>query len=203
MSEGIVYVLTHPAMDGYVKIGRTDNLPERLRNLFNTSLPAPFDCYYAARVADAETVERSIHEVFGDKRVHPKREFFAVDPHRVRTALQMVAVEEVNTTGISEQEDVNAAKKVDEVRERRDRFTFEEVEIPAGTVLTFIDQPDVTCTVVNERPARVEFNGRVTSLSRSAREVLGREYGVNGILYWCHGDETLSELREAKTTAVD
>ena len=197
MSEGIVYVLIHEAMPGYCKIGRTTNLPERLRSLFNSSIPVPFQCFYAARVADMETVETSLHEVFGDKRVHPKREFFAVDPHRVKVALQLVALSEVNDAGVSEQEDVDAAKKVDEVRERRDRFTFEEVDIPAGTVLTFSGRPEITCTVVSDRPPRVEFNGEVTSLSRSAREVLDREYGVNGVLYWCHGNETISELREA------
>lgn len=196
MSEGIVYVLTHDAMPGYCKIGRTGNLPERLRSLSNSSIPGPFNCYYAAKVVDMETVERSIHEVFGDKRVHKNREFFTVDPYRVKVALQMVAIVEVNDSGVAEQEDVEAAKKVDEVRERRDRFNFNEVAITAGTVLTFIDQPDITCTVVNQRPAQVEFNGEVTSLSRSAQEVLEREYGVNGILYWCHGEETLSELRE-------
>ena len=198
MSEGIVYVLTHSAMDGYVKIGRTDNLPERLRNLFNSSVPAPFDCYFAARVADMETVERSLHEVFGDKRVHPRREFFTADPHRVRVALQMVALDEVTPGGIAEPEDVAAAAKVNEARERRDRFNFEEVGVAVGTVLTFIDQPEVTCTTVSDNPPRVEFNDQVTSLSRSAQEVLGKDYGVNGILYWCYGEETLSEIRDAK-----
>lgn len=193
MSEGIVYVLTHEAMPGYVKIGRTTNLPARLRSLSNTSVPGPFHCYYAARVADMETVERSLHEVFGDQRVH--REFFTVDPHRVKVALQLVALTEVNDAGESEQEDVEAAKKVDEVRERRDPFSFADLGIEVGTVLTFIDQPAVTCTVVGLRPPRVEFNDEPMSLSGSAREVLGKGYGVNGFLYWCHGEETLSELR--------
>ena len=203
MSEGIVYILTHSAMDGYVKIGRTDNLPERLRSLFNSSLPAPFDCYYAARVSDMETVERSLHEVFGDRRVHPRREFFIADPHRVRAALQMVALAEVNAAGASEQDDVAAAVKADEVRERKEKFSFADVDMDAGTVLTFLDRPEVTCTVVSQRPPRVEFAGRVMSLSGSAREVLEKNYGVNGILYWCHGGETLSEIREAKTPPVD
>ena len=196
MSEGIIYILTHPAMDGYVKIGRTDNLPERLRSLFNSSVPAPFTCYYAARVSDMETVERNIHEVFGDRRVHSRREFFTADPHRIRVALQMVALEEVNAGGIPEQDDAESVERANEARERRDRFNFEEVGIKLGEVLTFIDQPDVTCTVVSERPPRVEFRDRVMSLSASAKEVLQRDYSINGILYWCHGDETLSELRD-------
>ena len=196
MSEGIVYILTHPAMDGYVKIGRTDNLPDRLRSLFNTSVPAPFNCYFAAKVSDMEAVEQSIHEVFGDRRVHPRREFFTADPHRVRVALQMVALEEVNASGIPEQDDVESVERANEARERRDRFNFEEVGIKLGEVLTFTNQPEVTCTVVNERPPRVEFRGREMSLSASAREVLQKGYSINGILYWCHGDETLSELRD-------
>lgn len=198
MSEGVIYILTHEAMPGYVKVGRTDNLTERLRTLFNSSLPAPFDCYYAARVSDMETVEHSIHEVFGDRRVHQRREFFITDPHRVKVAIQMVALAEVTPSGIEEPEDVAAALKVNEARERRDRFNFTEVDIEVGTVLTFLDRPNITCIVVTQRPAEVEFNGKVTSLSRSAQEVLEKSYGVNGILYWCHGDETLSEIRDAK-----
>lgn len=196
MAEGIVYILINDAMPGYAKIGRTTNLHERIRSLSNSSLPVTFECFYAARVADMESVERSLHEGFGDTRVHPRREFFTADPHRVRTVLQMVALEEVTATGITEQDEVEAIEIVEEVRERRDRFNFEEVRIPVGTVLTFSGRPDVTCTVVNERPAQVEFNGQVTSTSKSAQEVLGKNYRVNGNLYWCHGDKTLWDIRD-------
>ena len=191
-TEGIVYVLTNPAMDGYVKIGRTGNLPERLRTLFNGSLPVPFDCYYAARVADAVAVEQSIHEIFGDTRVNPRREFFTADPHRVRTALQMVALEEVNADGTVEREDVTAVNKVT----RRGRVNFRRLGIPVGTELTFIDRPDVICTVSSQDLGQVEFEGLETSLSASAQEVLGKNYGVNGMLYWMHEGQTLSELRD-------
>lgn len=88
--EGIVYALENPAMPGYVKIGMTDNLDQRMRQLFGSSaVPVPFTCYYAARVQNPVSVERSLHEIFGDKRAHPRREFFEInDPNRVATAIQ-------------------------------------------------------------------------------------------------------------------
>ena len=52
MSEGIVYVLTNPAMPGMVKIGKTGREVEaRLNDLYTTGVPLPFECAYAARVA--------------------------------------------------------------------------------------------------------------------------------------------------------
>jgi hypothetical protein len=44
----IVYVLTNEAM---VKIGRTTtSVEQRIKELDNTSLPLPFQCFYAAEV---------------------------------------------------------------------------------------------------------------------------------------------------------
>ena len=51
MSEGIVYVLTNPAMPGMVKIWKTGREVEaRLNDLYTTGVPLPFECTYAARV---------------------------------------------------------------------------------------------------------------------------------------------------------
>ena len=62
MSEGIVYVLTNPAMPGMVKIGKTGREVEaRLNDLYTTGVPLPFECVYAARVADMDKVEKAFH----------------------------------------------------------------------------------------------------------------------------------------------
>ena len=47
----IVYVLSNPAFEGYVKVGRTVDLEQRLRQLDNTSVPLPFRCENAYGVA--------------------------------------------------------------------------------------------------------------------------------------------------------
>ncbi len=64
MAEGVVYVLVNEAFDGYVKIGKTYNLEQRLRQLDNTSVPLPFRCVYAVQVADMDMVERLAHGAF-------------------------------------------------------------------------------------------------------------------------------------------
>ena len=60
----IVYILTNPAFPDYIKIGRTTNLKQRLLSLDSTSLPLPFECYYAAKVDDSKKVEKLLHQSF-------------------------------------------------------------------------------------------------------------------------------------------
>ena len=50
--KGIVYCLTNPSMDNYVKIGETTNLTQRLKSLDTTGVPLPFECVYAIEVED-------------------------------------------------------------------------------------------------------------------------------------------------------
>lgn len=80
-NPGIVYVLSNPAMDGYIKIGKTkgespQDVIERMRRLDDTATPREFVCEYTAVVEDYERVERAMHIAFGENRVLPNREFF-------------------------------------------------------------------------------------------------------------------------------
>ena len=52
----IVYILTNPAFDKYIKIGITSNLSSRLKQLDNTSMPLPYECYFAVEVENATKV---------------------------------------------------------------------------------------------------------------------------------------------------
>ena len=65
----IVYILTNSAFPDYVKIGRTKNLKKRLQQLDSTSVPLPFECYYAVEVKDAKKIEKLLHGAFSSKRV--------------------------------------------------------------------------------------------------------------------------------------
>ena len=93
----IVYVLTNPAMLGLVKIGKTTQLEveDRIKQLFSTGLPVPFDCAFACQVKDAAEVERALHMAFGDHRINPNREFFKIEAERVIAVLKLLKVEDI------------------------------------------------------------------------------------------------------------
>jgi len=88
----IVYILTNEAMPDTIKVGITDNLDRRVRELDNTSTPLPFECYYAVEVENASAIEKKIHEGLDDKRVRQNREFFNATPEQAKAILEIAEV---------------------------------------------------------------------------------------------------------------
>lgn len=195
-ASGIVYILTNEAMPGCIKIGKTSgNSPaavqKRMRSLDSTGVPRPFDCACAAVVADPKYVEESLHEVFGDRRIRPTREFFeGVEVHRVIRALQMKAELEV-TPGETPELDKQGAQ-VPIKPPKRPALRFSMVGIPPGAELTFLRDENKTCTVLDDR--FVDFEGERVALSPLSQRLL-KYRNVGGADYWLYEDETLSERR--------
>lgn len=83
--KGYVYIFTNESFrDGWVKIGKTKNVKERLKQLDNTSCPLPFDVYATMRTSKYEDAEALVHEYIShfnnELRVRPNREYFKVSP---------------------------------------------------------------------------------------------------------------------------
>lgn len=196
MSE-IIYVLTNEAMPGYVKIGKTNtNLEQRIRELSaSTSVPLPFTPYYACTVRNATFAERQLHDAFGDNRVNPRREFFAIDPERVVAALKLAEIEDI-TPGHDIVESPEDQRALDEARKIRSRFNFDMVDIPLGATLYFSRDSEITAKVIGRAGSEsIEFNGKPMSLSSATQEVLGYSNVVSGTDYWSYDGETLDERR--------
>jgi hypothetical protein len=195
-NPGIVYILTNEAMPGYVKIGKTTtSVEQRMLELSrSTAVPLPFDCYYAARVADVDQVERAFHDAFGDHRVNPKREFFNISPARVLAILKILALEEVTPghgAGIENKDDAVA---IDQSRKKKSAFNFQMVNIPAGAELKFIRDEKITCIVAPDQK-HVIFKGEEMSSSQAAGEALGSKWWMQGPIYWTYEGETLDDRR--------
>lgn len=195
-----VYVLTNEAMEGLVKIGRTTtSVEKRIRELDNTSMPLPFQCFYAGEVSNSALVEGKLHRIFADKRIRNNREFFRIDPNQVREAIQLAELREVTPRYdvVVDAEDVQALKKAVETEERRTRLRFTELGIKTGSVLTFLKDSNITCQVVAD--GKVDFDGKVMSPSASALiavKRLGYEWAaVSGSDYWEFEGETLTARR--------
>ena len=194
MSQGIVYVLVNEAFDSYVKIGKSINLEQRLKQLDNTSVPLPFRCVYAVEVSDMDKIEKLAHSAFADHRVRTNREFFEIDQQRVISALQMTGGKEVTPkSDIAADED--GLKALENRKPKRRVWTLLDAELKAGDILTFTRDENVTATVIDER--KIEFRGNSASVSGAALTLL-HELGytwktVNGWGYWLYDGETIGE----------
>src|SRR5580658_3781291 len=132
MSAGIVYLLTNEAMPGYIKIGltRQNDVGERVRQLDNTSVPTPFECYFAAHVPDCEKLERTLHFVFGEKRARRNREFFTITPDLAKAIIELVADTRIDVTDVEQSIDAGERREIEEIRHRREVRTFTSLNIP-------------------------------------------------------------------------
>ncbi len=199
MTEGFVYILKNEAMPRYLKIGMTqqDDVAARVRQLDNTSTPLPFECIFVARVPDCRSLERTLHFVFGDRRVRANREFFEVDAAVVRAVIELVAIKEAPPSDREQGITPDQRRAIEESRSRVERTNLQRLGIEPGAVLTFSKDPDITCEVAG--PRTVKFRGVEQSLSQAALTVI-RELGyswnaISGPEYWTYGGVKLSALK--------
>ena len=189
---GIIYVLVNEAMPGYVKIGKTNNLKKRIKDLDTTSVPLSFICSYACTVKDMDFVEKQLHDAFEDNRVRSNREFFLIASERVVSILKLVEIEDVTPPKniVANDEDQRA---LDEARKRRPAFNFGMVNIPIGSELSYAKDENIKIKVIDNK--RVEYKGEKTSLSAVAQKLLGYD-SVSGTLHWRYEGEILEARRK-------
>ena len=194
--SNIVYVLTNPSIPDIVKIGMTTDLTTRMRSLYNSSVPVPFECYFACTVKDMSFVEKQLHDGFDDFRVNPKREFFRIDPERVVSILKMVMIEDVTPKEDIVEDEIDQ-RSLDKEKKVRGRFNFDMIGVPVGSILTFVKEPTLTSIVLDKH--KIEFEGEIHSLSSSTLKIVHRMgytwKQVSGPTYWMYEGETLTERR--------
>lgn len=197
--DGIVYVLTNPEMPGLVKIGETsrDGMKERLSELYKTGVPVPFRCEYAARVSERKALEKAFHAAFEPHRVNPNREFFRIEPEQAIAILKVFPHDDV-TPSIQKEaidiEDDTIARATIVKRSRRPNMNFEDMGIPVGAELKFINS-DETVTVVDSK--RVNHNDTDYFLTAITHNLLGRDESENPARpapYWTHEGKSLDEI---------
>ena len=197
--KSIVYVLTNDAMPGYVKIGITDNLTQRMSSLYSTSVPLPFKCYYAAEVEDAEKVEEALFRGFGDFRANTKREFLQISPNRIQSIIELVAQKDVtpkNEYFVPSEDLTDTEVEADELMAKSTRYSFSSLGISTGTKLIFTKDSNIFCTVVNDK--EVDLDGTNLTLSKAAlislHKVGYRWKTARGSEYWLYNGVPITEL---------
>ena len=198
----IVYILINQSMPDTIKIGITDNLERRIRELDNTSTPLPFECYYAVEVKDASKIEKKIHEGLDDKRIRQNREFFNASPEQAKSILEIAEV--MGGENVTPKNDIvetpQDKEALDRSRKVRKRFNFAMINIPPKTILEFAKDRTTTCEVYDE--TQIKFRDKITSLSDAAFVIL-KEMGydwtaVQGPRWWLYKGTSLSDLRDER-----
>ena len=186
-------------MPEIIKIGITENLEQRIRQLDTTGVALPFQCYYAVEVPDASSIEKKIHQGLDESRVRQNREFFNMSPEYAKSILEIAEV--MGGKNVTPQNDIVKSPQdqqaLDNARNRRERFNFSMLGIEEGTVLEFKKDKTITCIVANDK--QVTFRNELTTLTRSA-DILLKEMGydwvsVPGPMFWCYKGKPLGELR--------
>lgn len=206
---GIVYVLTNPAMPGLVKIGMTtrDNLDARMRELYGTGVPVPFECKYACRVkaSDCAKIEKALHTAFAPNRINANREFFQIKSEQAMAILELFNREDI-TQEITEEidndltsEDKSATEKIN--GNRRPPLNYYDMGMKEGSVLTFVKDPTVKVTIVGEK--KVMYQDETYSLTAITKKLLNISHAIQPTGYWNYEERSLRDIYDETYTLDD
>ena len=215
-NAGIVYALANESMPDLVKIGCTDreNVQARMKELFSTGVPCPFECIEAVRIDEYKEVERLLHRVFEPNRYYAKREFFEVSVEQVQALFSLLNGADAKPDVQKGIEDATAPSLTN--RKRRPRTYLSELGIPDNAELEFVgrtkDSDSVIAVVVNAASNRLKLiensastsgtsteddNSEDFSFSRLTAILLdGKAKNVPGWDYWEYKGELLSGRRD-------
>lgn len=192
-----VYILTNQSMPNLIKIGYTsrNDLNERIKELYSTGVPTPFECYYACQVEDGKKIEQILHILFKEDRINHKREFFTTHPEKVEIALSLANPINV-TPNFNEYLSNEELENIEIInRKRSANFTFSSVDIPIGSTLYFSYDLNITCIVHSDNT--VMFNGEILTLTEAARNTGLINYkSLQGPRFWLYDDESLVSRRK-------
>ena len=193
-NRGIVYILSNPAMQDYVKIGRTQgtssaDVRRRMKELDTTGVPRAFECEYASLVENHQAVESALHTAFGGYRVRENREFFEdLQSFRVKAILKLFEIQDVTPTGVSELQGEGPEKPI-----KRPNLRFSMLDIPIGASLQWVDDPEVQCVVAGDK--HVTYSDQRWALSPLTQMLKDSGHPVAGAFFWLYEGETLQERR--------
>lgn len=215
--QGVIYILTNPSFQDYVKIGYADDVEQRLQQL-NRSECIPFAFrIYATYEVDSRLSDLKIHSIIdklnpnlrsidnfnGQRRV---REFYAMTPEDAYSILEAIAeihgcTDRLKRFPLSET-DARAEETAEDIEEQRKErlapFSFLRCQIPVGAAIEYCNRADeksgLICTVVDDRS--VEYGGKKWSLSALATMLMQSKWSVAGPRYFKYNGEWLNDIRK-------
>ena len=219
MSKGIVYILTNPCLEDWVKIGMTErnDIEKRLKELNSpTNIPLSYRCYATYEVENAHEVEQRIHSIIDrvddslrarellDNGKVREREFFKISSETAYGIFKDIAILRNDTENLKlsvPTDDQSQEQELAEIRTKRANSSFKKLGISAGEEIKFLYDDSIIAKVLNEKN-QIEFNDKSYSVTALARKILIEQYGwteglhVNGWRFFTKDGMSLSDLRD-------
>ena len=219
MSRGLVYILTNPCLDGWVKIGMTErnDIERRLQELNSPpNIPLSFRCYATYEVENPLDVESRIHSLIDrvDDSLHAReqlnngrireREFFKISPETAYGIFKDIAALRGDTNKLhlyTPTLDQAQEQELAESRTKRSNNSFELLNINVGEEITFLYDETIAAKVLDDKN-QIEFDGVQYSVTGLARKILFERFNwaenlhVNGWRFFVKDGITLSDLRD-------
>ena len=200
MEYGIVYLLTNPVMPGLVKIGMTaqEDIDKRMKELYTTGVPVPFECQFACRVkkSDCVKIEKALHTAFESQRINANREFFRIQVNQAKAILELFHHTDVTEKVTDEiQNDLTDDDKAatEKAQVHRPALNFIQMGMQKGDVLIWKDDPSISVIITSER--KVSYKGEETSISALSAQLKG--YKTKHIApgaHWLFNEKLLSDI---------
>ena len=154
-----------------------------------TALPYEYEIY-AIYETSGKLEDKKLHKLIDnlnpDLRISKNREFFMMEPSEAYELLEAIAL----ISGTQEKLKKVKLVKVANQHKKKPAVNFFECNIPVGSELIFIDDPDVKVVVVSDR--KVEYENEITSLSAVANSIKG--YRCAGPSYFTYKGKLVAEI---------
>lgn len=205
---GAIYILVNPAFPKLVKIGYADDVQKRLKTFNNNSgLPDPYHCFaiYKVKKRLEDLKLHNLIDTLDSSLRHLKnREFYEMDCNKAYDILNAIAqingseeqliVNPFSDSYITEMcGSCNNTKGNDDKAKKAEKMTFAMVNIPVGSVLTFVKDKSITCITVDMNN-KVSYNGELYTISGLAKELLHIS-SARGSNYFTYNGELLTDIR--------
>lgn len=219
MSKGLVYILTNPCLDGWVKIGMTErnDINRRLQELNSPpNIPLSYRCYATYEVDNPLEVERRIHSLIDrvDDSLHAReqlnngrireREFFKISTETAYGIFKDIAAlrGDSNKLKLSTPTiDQSQEEEIAESRTKRANNSFQLLNINIGEDVSFLYDDSIVAKV-SDNKNKLEFDNAIYSVTALAKKILFERYNwsenlhVNGWRFFTKDGISLSDLRD-------
>ena len=214
MGKGQIYILSNPALEGFVKIGYASdgNLASRLRNL-NTAVPYRFRVCALYETDSDVPSDKIIHALIDaiDPELHVNAidedgkpytsEFYKMSPEDACALLGYIAKVSgtesrltINSpTPHERREEEEAEEAREQLHNRKGNLRFSLIGLNPGDEVQFKNNPAISATICDD--AHVVYEGEEYSLSKLAQKLTGTDSSLRGPAYFTYDGEPLTERR--------